>query len=76
MKQEHIWGVVFLTTSGQPLIWGAYNISAERSKTEDVIRHIKKLMADANEGHINIKAFISDSAGEYAAARYVITLIN
>ncbi|GBB95911.1 hypothetical protein RclHR1_02640025 [Rhizophagus clarus] len=26
-------------------------------------------MADANEGHINIKAFISDSAGEYAAAR-------
>ncbi|EXX60605.1 hypothetical protein RirG_178430 [Rhizophagus irregularis DAOM 197198w] len=68
VKQEHIWGVVFLTTSGQPLIWGAYDISAERSKTEDVIRHIEKLMTDANEGHINIKAFISDLAGEYAAA--------
>ena len=65
-------GVVFITTSGQPLIWGAYDISAERSKTEDVIRHIEKLMSDANKDHINIKAFISDSAGEYAAARYVI----
>ena len=69
VKQEHIWGVVFLTTSGRSLIWGAYDISAERSKTEDVIRHIEKLMTDANEKHINIKAFIFDSAGEYAAAR-------
>ena len=71
VKQEHIWGVVFITTSGQPLIWGAYDISAERSKTEDVIRHIEKLMSDVDKDHINIKAFISDSAGEYAAAWYV-----
>lgn len=69
VKQEHIWGVVFLTTSGRSLIWGAYDISTERSKTEDVIRHIEKLMTDADEKCINIKAFISDSAGEYAAAR-------
>ncbi|PKY61313.1 hypothetical protein RhiirA4_486119 [Rhizophagus irregularis] len=62
-------GVVFITTLGQPLIWGAYDISAERSKTEDVIRHIEKLMSDVDKDHINIKAFISDSAGEYAAAR-------
>ena len=55
---------------------GAYDISAERSKTEDVIRHIENLMSDANKDHVNIKAFISDSAGEYAAARYAIYLLH
>ncbi|CAB4399228.1 unnamed protein product [Rhizophagus irregularis] len=69
VKQEHLWEIVLITTSGKPLVWGAYDISAERSKTEDVIRHIEKLISDANEKNINIKAFISDSAGEYAAAR-------
>jgi cation transport ATPase len=64
--------VVLITTSGQPLIWGAYDVSAQRSKTEDVIKHIEKLMTDADEKRVNIKAFISDSAGEYAAARYII----
>jgi cation transport ATPase len=72
----HLWGVVLITTSGKPLVWGAYDINAKRSKTEDVIRHIEKLMSDANEKNTNIKAFISDSAGEYAAAQYVLTLIN
>ncbi|UZO21672.1 uncharacterized protein OCT59_014059 [Rhizophagus irregularis] len=65
-------GVVFITTLEQLLIWGAYDLSAERFKMEDVIRHIKKLMSDVDKDHINIKAFIFDSAGEYAAAQYVI----
>jgi hypothetical protein len=69
IKQENIWGVVFITSKGQPLIWGAQETSSERSRTEDVIRHIEKLMDDARKDKINIKAFISDSAGEYAAAR-------
>jgi hypothetical protein len=72
VKQEHIWGVVFITTSGRPLIWGAYDISAERSKTENVIQYIENLINEASNEHINIKAFISDSAGEYSAARYII----
>ena len=69
VKQEHIWGVILITTSGQPLVWGAYDISAERSKTEDIIRHIENLISETNRERINIKAFISDSAGEYATAR-------
>ncbi|GET58860.1 hypothetical protein GLOIN_2v1469334 [Rhizophagus irregularis DAOM 181602=DAOM 197198] len=40
---------------------------------EDVIRHIKKLMSDVDKDHINIKAFIFDSAGEYAAAQYFLS---
>lgn len=69
VKQENIWGVVFITSKGQPLIWGAQETSSERSKTEDVIRHIEQLMNDVEKKRININAFISDSAGEYAAAR-------
>ncbi|CAB5364169.1 unnamed protein product [Rhizophagus irregularis] len=49
-------------------VWGAYDISAERSKT-DVIRHIENLISETDKERINIKAFISDSAEEYAAAR-------
>jgi len=30
----------------------------------------------ASEHNINIKCFVSDSAGEYAAARYYVTLLN
>jgi hypothetical protein len=75
VKQEHIWGVILITTSGRPLIWGAYNISSERSKAENVIKYIEKLMDETEKEHINIKAFISDSAGEYSAARYVIYLL-
>jgi len=71
VKQEHIWGVVFITSFGQPLVWGAHDISAERSKTEDVLRHIENLINETEEKNIFIKAFISDSAGEYAAAQYV-----
>jgi hypothetical protein len=71
IKQEHLWGVVFITSQGQPLIWGAKEIGSERSRTEDVIRHIKNLMDEAQKKQIIIKAFVSDSAGEYAAARLV-----
>ncbi|PKK57104.1 hypothetical protein RhiirC2_798665, partial [Rhizophagus irregularis] len=61
---------VTATFDGQPLVWGAYDISAERSKT-DVIRHIENLISETDKERINIKAFISDSAEEYAAARHV-----
>ncbi|CAG8834492.1 36443_t:CDS:2, partial [Gigaspora margarita] len=35
--KEHIWEVVLLTTSGQPIVWKAYNISAKQLKTENII---------------------------------------
>lgn len=74
VRMEQIWGVVFITSKGQPLVWGAHNVSSERSRTEDVIRHIEELMTEARSKNVMIKAFISDSAGEYTAARsYLIT---
>ena len=68
MKQENIWGVVLITSKGQPLIWDAQETSSERSRTEDVIRHIEQLMDKAQNKKINIKVFVSDSAGEYDVA--------
>jgi hypothetical protein len=44
-------------------------VSSETSKTEDVIRHIELLMVETRNAGININAFVSDSAGEYVAAR-------
>ena len=67
---EHLFGVVFITSEGKPLTWGAKDISSERSKTSDVISHIKDIMEQAYEHQINIKCFVSDSAEEYAATRY------
>jgi hypothetical protein len=69
VKQENIWGVVLITSKGQPLIWDAQETSSERSRTEDVMRHIEQLMDETQSKKVNIKAFVSDSAGEYAAAR-------
>ena len=62
-------GVVLITSKGQPLIWDAQETSSERSQTENVIRHIEQLIDETENENVYIKAFISDSAGEYAAAR-------
>ncbi|CAG8802796.1 35741_t:CDS:2, partial [Racocetra persica] len=48
----------------------AYDTSIERSKTEDIIRHIKNLIDEASLKNINIKALVFDSAGEYTAAQH------
>ncbi|CAG8762139.1 11302_t:CDS:1, partial [Cetraspora pellucida] len=68
VKQEHILGVVFITMEGQSLIWGAYNISLERSQTQNVINHIEQLITKAEKNKINIKALVLDSADKYALA--------
>lgn len=70
VRSEHLFGVVFITLEGKTITWGAKDISSERSKTQDVIYHIKDIMEQASNHNIRIKCFVSDSAGEYAAARY------
>ncbi|GES82705.1 ribonuclease H-like domain-containing protein [Rhizophagus clarus] len=72
IKQEHLFGVVFITSMGETLIWGAKDISDERSKTENVINHIKNIMLEAEKEKIKINCLVSDSAGEYAAARRIM----
>lgn len=69
IKQEHLFGVVLITSQGLSLIWNACNISSQRSKTEDVKRLIKNIMDSAEKEGIRINCYVSDSAGKYAAAR-------
>ena len=37
VQSEHLFGVVFITSEGKAITWGAKDISSERSKTQDVI---------------------------------------
>jgi len=69
IKREHLFGVVLITSRGKPLIWNASDISNQRSMTENAKLHIKNIMNDAEEKGIKINCYVSDSAGEYAAAR-------
>ena len=52
VKQEHLFGVVFITSYGKTLIWGVKDISDQRSKTEDVKMLIKSLMNNAESKQI------------------------
>ncbi|CAB4380184.1 unnamed protein product [Rhizophagus irregularis] len=52
------------TNVKQENIWGVVLITSK-----DVMRHIEQLIDETENKNIYIKAFISDSAGEYAAAR-------
>ncbi|CAG8842820.1 12980_t:CDS:1, partial [Racocetra persica] len=69
IKQEHLFGVVLITSQGEALIWNSHDISDQRSRTEDVKLLIKEIMNNVQEKDIKINCYVSDSAGEYAAAR-------
>ncbi|CAG8605228.1 6966_t:CDS:2, partial [Cetraspora pellucida] len=53
VKQEII-GIVFITSSGEVLIWRADDISRERQRKEEVISRIRALFAEAEK--LEIKA--------------------
>ena len=69
IKWEHLFGVIFITSQGEALVWNVCDISDQQSRTEDVKLLIKDIMNNAKEKRIKINCYVSDSAGEYAAAR-------
>ncbi|CAG8592318.1 14687_t:CDS:2, partial [Gigaspora rosea] len=68
MNQE-LMGMVFVTSSGETLIWGAEDISIERQRQEEVISRIRALFDEAKELNIRVNGLVTDSAEAYAAAR-------
>lgn len=66
---QHIFGSLFITSSGEILIWDASDISNERERLVEVIPKIKKLIQEITELNIKLNAIVSDSAPAYAAAR-------
>lgn len=69
IKQEHLFGIVLITSKGEALVWNARDISSQRSRTGDVKLLINNIMDSAEEENIRINCYVSDSASEYAAAR-------
>jgi hypothetical protein len=66
---QHIFGSLFITSSGEILIWDALDISSERERLIDVMPKIKELIQKINGLKIKLNAIVSDSAPGYAAAR-------
>lgn len=76
VQSEHLFGIVFITSEGKTITWGAKDISSEQFKIQNVICHIKDIMEEAHNHKINIKYFVSDSAKKYTAAKYYIILLK
>ncbi|CAB4429138.1 unnamed protein product [Rhizophagus irregularis] len=71
---QHIFGSLFITSSGKILIWDASYISNERKRLIEVMTKIKNLIQEINRLNIKLNAIVSDSASAYAAARKAITV--
>ncbi|CAG8701581.1 21994_t:CDS:2, partial [Cetraspora pellucida] len=69
---EELIGVVFITSSGETLIWEAEDISIERQRQEEVINRIYAPFNQAKELDIRVNCLVTDSARFYAAARYFL----
>ena len=67
---QHIFGALFITSSGEILIWKASDISSERERMIEIIPKIEGLIKDAKDNlDAKVIAIISDSAAAYARAR-------
>ncbi len=67
---QHIFGSLFITSSGKILIWKAFDISNKRECMIEIIPKIEDLIKDAeNDLGARVIAIISDSVAAYAEAR-------
>ena len=67
--KQNLLGSVLITSSGEPLIWKAQDVSSERSRTSDVIFKVEELFNELESLEIKAVALVTDSATAYAAAR-------
>ncbi|CAG8662022.1 13688_t:CDS:2, partial [Racocetra persica] len=65
-------GIVFITSSGETLIWRADDISIERQQQEEVIAQIRILFKETKELNIRENCIVTDSARSYTAARHFL----
>ncbi|CAG8659809.1 9138_t:CDS:2, partial [Gigaspora rosea] len=73
---QELMGVVFVTSSGETLIWGAEDISIEWQRQEKVISRIRALFDEAKELNIRVNGLVTDSARAYAAARHSLSVLK
>ncbi|CAJ0856288.1 3227_t:CDS:2, partial [Entrophospora sp. SA101] len=58
---EKILGVILITNEGETLVWNAYDISGERSRTQEVLQHITLIFEDLQSKNIMINAVVTDN---------------
>ena len=68
---QHIFGSLFILSSGEILIWEASDISSECERMVEVIPKIMGLIQETKRLSVRLNAIVSDSdsAPAYAAAR-------
>ncbi|CAJ0841736.1 3888_t:CDS:2, partial [Entrophospora sp. SA101] len=69
VAKQNILGFVLTRSDGQVLIWGAEDISCQRSHTEAVVQKISEFINTTRIKNIKINDSVTDSASAYNAAR-------
>jgi hypothetical protein len=69
VTKQNILGFVLTRSDGQVLIWGAEDISCQRSNTETVVQKINEFIDAIRIKDIKINGLVTDSASAYNAAR-------
>ena len=75
IKNEQLLGIVILTSEGRPYIQKAVDISLERETHIEVIKKTEDIISELKNKEINVCAVVTDSAGAYAAARYIFYVL-
>ena len=68
---QSILGAVLITSGGRSLVWGAEDMSGVRKTAADAIEQIQRWLAKSQEKELSVICVVTDSAGEYTAARLV-----
>ena len=75
VRNEHLLGIVILTSEGRPYVWKATDISSEHETHVEVMEKTKEMIKELNNSNIKVIAVVTDSAGPYAASRYFKIII-
>ncbi|RHZ72860.1 hypothetical protein Glove_236g46 [Diversispora epigaea] len=73
---QHIFGLLFITFSGENLIWNALDISSERERLIELISKIKDLIEEINHLGIKLNAIVSDSATEFPEIIFLLCIAH
>ncbi|CAG8570601.1 4828_t:CDS:1 [Racocetra fulgida] len=67
--KQHIFGSLFILSTGETLIWKAIDISLERERMIEIIPKIESMINEASDLGAKLSAIVSDSAPAYSGAR-------
>ena len=71
IAQQHIFGIVLITSTGEMIIWKAIDCGGNRGTANEIIRITQQLFTELDQENIKINGLVTDSASENASARYI-----